>query len=153
MTDLLFQPTNNMAGLLLVRYVTTIGLTDLPLIGPAVFKPGHRWFTIYGSQWTKDYKEDQTETDNGDIWSIDIQLFFPGDSEPQRAAINQLTGRHRFVVETQDNIGIWRRTGTISEGLSLSYKFGIDQSAGGRRGTSIRFSGDLTARPPIVLGS
>jgi hypothetical protein len=160
MTDLHYVGGNNPAGTYLIRCAPVVGLLSLPtpatggplvVVGPPTFHPGYRWYQLYGTEGTKDYDEDQQNTDNGDIWSVSVQLFLPGDSAQERATLMEMV-RHRFIVECQDNAGTWRRLGTKTENLKLTYKFGIDPQMGGRRGATLKFTGELTQCPPIVSG-
>lgn len=159
MTDLLFAGGNNIAGLFKIRCAPVAGILTLPLPAPAgpiqvstgpTFAQGYAWYTIYGTEGTKDYSEEQQMTDNGPVWAVKLSLFLPGDSADNRGSLLEMT-HHRFVVECQDNLGLWRRVGTKEQNLELSYRFGTDAAAGGRRGNWLTFSGQLTAPAPFVV--
>ncbi|WP_119669712.1 hypothetical protein [Fibrisoma montanum] len=156
MTDLYFIGGNNIGGNDLVRFVPVVGIasmpipaTDGPLSDPVLFKLGYTWFTLYGTQGTKSYVEDEQEDDNGPVWSVSISVFFPGDSALVRGQLREMSD-HRFVVEVQDNTGLWRRVGTLTEPLTFKYRFTTGDQPGDRRGSTITFSGNLLRPAPII---
>ncbi|MBD2700131.1 hypothetical protein IC229_05760 [Spirosoma sp. BT702] len=160
MTDLLFAGGNNPAGHYLIRCVPVIGVQSMPepaaggpmvVNGPPTFKSGYTWIKLYGTEGTKTYDEQQQEVDDGEIWNLTISLFLPGDSAQQRTALAQMV-RHRFVVECQDNTGTWRRVGTKTQSLQLTYRFGVGGPMGSQRGATLTFQGTVTAPPPLVTG-
>ncbi|MCX6216473.1 hypothetical protein [Spirosoma sp.] len=159
MTDMTFAGGNNIAGGYKLRCVPVVGVQSLPTPAtsgpmnapPLTLKSGFTWINIYGTEQTKDYNEGESETDNGPLWAVSTSLFLPGDSADQRRTLLQMS-RHTFIVECQDNVGLWRRLGTLTEGLSFAYKFTIDAQAGGQRGALLTFSGNLTQIPPLLTG-
>ncbi|GAB3958218.1 hypothetical protein GCM10028805_52120 [Spirosoma harenae] len=159
MTDLLFAGGNNTAGLFQVRCAPVVGFSTFPLPAPSgpiqinsnpTFSEGFAWYTIYGTEGTKDYQEEQQNTENGPVWAVKFSLFLPGDSAALRGSLSEMV-HHRFVIEVQDNVGIWRRIGTPEQNLELSYQFAINAAAGGRRGYVVAFSGQMTNPPPYVV--
>ena len=158
MTDLLYAGGNNIAGLFLVRCAPVAGILTLPLPAPAgpllvtgapTFRNGFQFYSLYGTEGTKDYEENQEMTDNGSTWTLKAGLFLPSDSAETRTSLEQMS-RHRFVVECQDNTGLWRRLGNQEQSLALSYAFAINAAAGGQRGYKLTFNGVMT-RPPAFL--
>ncbi|GAB3956697.1 hypothetical protein GCM10028805_47360 [Spirosoma harenae] len=159
MTDLNFQGGNNIAGLFQVRCAPVVGILTFPLPAPSgpiqtseqpTFSEGFAWFSIYGTEGTKDYQEEQQMTENGPVWAVKLSLYLPGDSPLNRSSLDEMV-RHRFIIEVQDNLGLWRRIGTPEQNLELTYQFGISAAAGGRRGTVLTFSGQLTSPSPFVV--
>lgn len=158
MTDLNYAGGDNPAGIYLIRCAPVVGVQSLPtpatggpmvVLGPPVFYPGYAWLQLYGTEGTKTYSEEEEETDNGPLWSVSVGLFLPGDSAQQRRSLSDMA-RHRYILECQDNMGLWRRLGTRKETMQLKYKFGIGGQVGDRRGATITFSGALTQMPPMV---
>lgn len=157
MTDLLFAGGDNHAGQHHIRCVPVVGVETAPTpattgpitAGALTFFEGWSWINLYGTFQTKSYSEDESLTDNGPLWAVSASLFLPGDSAEQRATL-QTMSPHRFIVECQDNHGIWRRLGTRTEPLSFSYKFGIAANLGGQRGATLSFAGNLTRVPPLI---
>ncbi|QIP14721.1 hypothetical protein G8759_19930 [Spirosoma aureum] len=155
MTDLTFDNGNNIAGNSLIRFVPVVGIQALPtpatggLTTAPTFQAGYRWFTCYGTEGTKNYQEQQSMDDNGSLWSITVSLFLPGDDQIRRRALADMT-RHRFILEVEDNAGLMRRVGTMTETLEFNYTFGIDAQMGGRRGYTLSFKQSFTEAPPLL---
>ena len=158
MTDLLYAGGNNIAGLFLVRCAPVAGILTLPLPAPAgpltvsgapTFRTGFGFVSIYGTEATKAYEENMDESDNGEVWSVKLSLFHPSDSPAVRTSLRQMA-RHRFLLECQDNTGLWRRAGTKEQSMALTYRFEIDADAGGRRGYRLNFAGSMTAPPAFI---
>ena len=149
MTDLTFEGGNNPGGNCVLRFAPVAGIASIasPLTQP-VFRTGYRWFDAYGSEGTKEVDETQDETDNGPTWNVKISLFLPGDSVQRRGALAELV-RHRFILEVQDNAGLYRRIGTLTECLQFSYSFRTGGAMAQRRGAQLTFRGTLSTQPPI----
>lgn len=113
------------------------------------FRAGYRWFSCYGTEGTKNYQEQENIDDNGPLWSVSFSLFLPGDDADRRRALADMA-RHRFVLEVEDNTGLRRRIGTLTETLEFTISFGIDAAMGGRRGYTLSFKGTFTDAPPII---
>lgn len=162
MTDLLFDGATNIAGNYLIRFVPVVGVSSLPLpaaSGPTAglitsgptFQDNYRWFTAYGTDFTKSVDEKQTETDNGPVWDIVIELFLPGDAPDRRVQLAELV-RHRFLVAVEDNTGLKRLFGTLEEPLLLTYSFQVAKNPGDRRGYTLTFAGQLSRIAPAYTG-
>lgn len=150
MTDLTFEGGNNIGGNALLRFAPVAGIASLasPVAVPT-FRAGFRWFDCYGTQGSKDVDENEEETDNGPVWSVKVSLFLPGDSAVRRLALADLV-RHRFLLEVEDNVGLRRRIGTLSEPMQLSYNFKTGGPMAERRGAGLTFRGNLTAPAGIL---
>jgi hypothetical protein len=162
MTDLLFDGANNIAGNFLIRFVPVAGVSSLPLPAPfgptagvlpagPTFLPNFRWFTAYGTDQTKDVIEDESDTDSGPLWDVSIEFYLPGDSAARRLNLAEMA-RHRFLVAVEDNMGVKRLFGTLTEPLRFSYKFQVPKQIGDRRGAFITFRGTLTRVAPTFTG-
>ena len=154
MTDLLYTGADNVGSLIALRFAPVGWLQSLPLLaegqaGVAVFKDTYSWREAYGSPETKQYEEIQEDSDHGPVWSVTFGLFLPGDSPARRGQLAQMT-RLKFVVEGLDMQNLRRRGGTFTEGLTMSYNYKSGGSVSDRPGYTIKFTGQLTAPPPIV---
>lgn len=150
MTDLLFTPSNNIGGSLLLKFAPVAGIQAMSAPATSVqFRTGYRWYAAYGTPGTKGFEEDEEETDNGPVWTVRLTAFLPGDSAERRQALAEMV-RHRFVVEVEDNAGLRRRVGSLAEPLQFSYKFTTGEQTADRRGATLTFRGSLT-RPALVV--
>lgn len=156
MTDLLFETgSTNIGGSLLIRFAPVAAISQLPPPAPSgpstppTFRAGFRWYSCYGTEGTKPFDEEQSQSDNGPVWAVKVQAFLPGDSAGLRQALRELS-RHRFVLELEDNVGLLRRIGTLIENLELTYSFTTGAAMGDRRGFKLVFSGSLSAPSPIL---
>lgn len=153
MTDLLYAPADNLGGLHLIRFVPVVGLQPTPATGrPTVvqFLAGFRWLNAYCSPFSGRYDEESNETDNGTVYSVTVEGFWPGaGSDADRLQLDELT-RHRFVVEATDLSGSLRLIGTTRTPLTFIYKFRTGTQPGDRRGYVLSWTGQLMA-PPTSL--
>lgn len=156
MTDLLFSTgVNNLGGNFLIRFVPVAGIASMlppATSGPSTqptFKTGFRWFLCYGTEGSKTIDEQQSDSDQAPVWTVQVATFLPGDSAEVRQTLAELV-RHRFVLEVEDNVGVIRRIGKPAENLSLSYGFKTGGALGDRKGAVLTFSGQLTSPIPIV---
>lgn len=150
MTDLNYQPVNNIGGNYLVRVVPAIGTTpNLAPGAPITFREGFRWYFIYGTDQTKLYDEKQSISDNGPYWELTIGLFVPGDAADRRKQLAEMV-RYRYILQCEDNTGLLRQIGTFEQPLELTYEFSTGKSVGDLRGYMLSFKGTLSEAPRIL---
>ena len=151
MNDIVYDHTaDNLGGGYRVRFAPVAEIAAMPTVAGAVtFRAGGRWAEVYGTDNSKNFGEDASETDNGPVWAVKINLFLPGDGAAIRAMLADMM-RHRQVVEAQDNNGLWRRAGTLTEPMSFSYKFTTGDEVPDRRGAVLTWAGSLLT-PAVIL--
>ena len=110
--------------------------------GAVLVNTNLQWARLYLTDQTGSFSEKSSMTDHGRKYSFQISGFYPGDSEDLRRFLN-LTEWVQFIVRVTDAHGISRIIGTDQFGLELDYDSMIASEMGGRRGTSMTFSGDL----------
>lgn len=121
-----------------------ISLTASPTI---TLTDGASWTRIYCSPETLQYRLSGEDTDNGDLYTIEIKGFSPDDSSSKAQAIDQLFRAKRCLARFCDNSGLIRLAGTPVEHLLFSYELGTDAAVSGSRGYSLSLKGTLTQRP------
>lgn len=153
MTDLLYAPTDNVGGLHLIRFVPVVGIQPTPATGrptTPTFRAGYRFYNVYCTPFSARYEESSEETDNGTVYTVTIEGFWPAaGSDADRVLLDELT-RHRFLVETTDLSGTLRLVGTSREPLAFRYQFRSGSQPGDRRGYVLTWTGSLLAPPPSL---
>lgn len=111
-------------------------------------KPGHRWASVYGTVGTLSYRESTVETDDGFLTEVTIEQFIPGDVPVNRAAVGGFRQRG-LILRLEDNHGGRRLVGTLAQPVRLAtVAYDTQKEVGGRRGTLITFTAQLTAQAP-----
>lgn len=111
------------------------------------FRDGYSWLNIYTTPETLSCEITESDTDNGEIWTVTAKGFYPGDSRQAAATFYQLARMKKHIVRFVDNNGLVRVAGSVSEGLELTYQLTTDEAVSGSRGYSFTLSGTLTSPP------
>lgn len=107
-------------------------------------REGYSWSRIYCTEETMSYLDTVTEADNGDLHTIDIKGFSPGDTPAKAKAIELLKVLGPHVVRFRDNARLTRLVGTATEGLKFVYEQKTGDSVADKRGYALSLSGTLT---------
>lgn len=149
MTDLNYDPVNNIGGLYRIRFVPVAGITPTLATGTPNFRDGFRFYTAYGTESTRLYEERQSTSDNGPIWDLTVSAFLPGDNPERRTQLAEMV-RHRFIIQCEDNNGLLRQVGSYDQPLELSYQFVTGKAVSDLRGYALTFRGSLSQAPAIL---
>ena len=144
------QATWNPGGGRSIQIVPTIGVDSFARVGDLVsldFQTGYGWNLIYVTPETASFRSVHSQTDDGDIWSVEIRGFSPGDSPAKAKMVADLARFPKHLVRFVDNAGLIRIAGSPTEGLSFSYELSTDEAVAGSRGYTLTLSGTLTAPP------
>ncbi len=112
----------------------------LGIIQPKQFRS---WTRLYLTDHTKDFSEKATNTVHGRKYTFQVSGFYPGDSEDLRRLLG-ITEWVKFAVRIRDTYSVTRIIGNNLYGLELEFESMIAAEMGGRRGTVMTFSGELT---------
>lgn len=112
----------------------------LGIIKPKEFRD---WTRLYLVEHSKDYTEKAVNTAQGRKYAFQVTGFYPGDSEDLRRLLG-IAEWAKFILRVRDTHGLTRIIGNNLYGLELEYESMISAEMGGRRGTSMTFSGELT---------
>lgn len=149
---------SNPGGLMLVEFTPIAAVSSFPaaknavVSQPIIFAAGQRWYTVYGSMTKKGYDDAMSDSDNGDIWKANIEIFYPYDSEAARTLMANMNF-HQFILRLTDNNGFRRLVGTPWQGLKFGYRFATGDGIPGTRGYALSWKGDLTRVPPTYTAS
>jgi|GEM_PF-6832816 len=108
---------------------------------------GRSFSSIYCTPGTLEYSLEHTETDNGDLYTIEIRGFHPGDDAAREEALSSFLGGKRLMARFTDYAGQSRLAGTPVEYLSLTHKFGTGADVPDSRGYNFSLKGTLTLPP------
>lgn len=119
-----------------------------PSAAPQItLRAGFDWTRIYCSPETLQYRLSGDETDNGDLYTLEIKGFSPDDSPTKALAIIALLRAKKHLIRFCDNAGLIRLTGTPVESLQFSYDLATDPNVAGSRGYALALKGTLTTPP------
>ena len=107
------------------------------------FKPGGRWYNIYGTPGRLRYSCPWETTDHGRIYKPTVRVFWPSDSAAVMKAV-QDTQWERYILDVVDVSGLRRLVGNASQGLTLSGEMDTNEDMGADRGYTLEWRGDLT---------
>lgn len=105
------------------------------------------WTRIYCTPETLQYRISAADSDNGDIYTVEIKGLSLDDTPAKAAAIDALFLKKKCIVRFTDNDKLVRIAGTPVEYLQFSYELDTDSTTLGSRAYSLSFKGTLTKRP------
>lgn len=113
-----------------------------------VMKAGGRWFDIYCSEGSIDFKDAQAESDHGGFFNKTVSGFIPKDRADVVEFVEALKNRP-VIIDLIDNNEVRKLVGTLEEPMYFTASFESKDQTAGRAGTSITFTGACIKRSPI----
>lgn len=118
-------------------------------IGNLLLTDADPWVQIYLTPSTSGFTENETTTDNGSIFDVKVNGFYPGDSEDFRAILDGMVW-HRWVVKATDSMGLVHTAGSANELMDFAANFQVDPDMAGNRGWQLQWAGTLSARTKVT---
>lgn len=123
------QPFDNAGGTQAFRYAPLEWFITLPfpvqnaVNQPAVLADGRAWITGEVYHENMEFEEAEKPVNGIPFYATSFSGFTPKNSIPHLQQMDALA-RQRWVVEAQDNNGIWRRLGEGNNPARFTWKFG-----------------------------
>jgi hypothetical protein len=135
-----------------VAYVEEVQEIPTPIDGTVhlevTLKPGGRWYDIYSTEGTINFKDASQTSDHGDYFAKSLEAFAPKDSTELVDAANRFRNRP-LIIDLIDNNGTRKLIGTIDEPMYVSTSFDSKTQVSERAGTALSFTGSGRLRSPI----
>lgn len=142
---------DNIGGVLLCRFIPVENVSEIPspinysINTAVVLKSNCRWFDIYGTQGTKEFTEESTQSDAGTSFKKSIKLITPKIRTELDDQFNDMANR-LFILDVTDNNGLRKIVGTIDEPLKFKCTATTKADVAQRNEYSIEFFGEGTQK-------
>jgi hypothetical protein len=153
MNDINKHCDDNLGGVYLLRFIpkTDVSSIALPIKGrvcePVVLNAGACWYEFYGTEGTKNLKEDQQPSEHGDFFKLKLSGSTPKIRTSISDTLNEMKDKE-FIIDCIDNNGHRRLLGTINEPLRFQFTSDTGNSAPNKNAYTFEFYGDVSKSPP-----
>lgn len=152
--EILKHTGDNIGGNFKIKIAYTEQVQEIPgtyngaIHNDVAMKPGGRWFDVYCTEESIDFKDVQSDSDHGDFFNKTVTGFIPKDRADAIEFVEALKNRP-IIIDLLDNNEVRKLVGTVEEPMYFKSSFESKDQVSGRAGTTITFSGSGIKRSPI----